>query len=93
MPADDALGARCTPLPLVYRPATADDAAACVALRGQTRENAVSAERLAALGITVKSWGDDIRSGALPGHVCLSGGTLVGYCFGAPATGEVVVLA
>ena len=76
-----------------YRTAQPEDAAACVALRGKTRENAVSPERLRAMGITVASWGEDIRSGALPGHVCTVQGQIVGYCFGASATGEVVVLA
>ena len=78
---------------LQYRPAVPADAAACVLLRGQTRENAVSAERLARAGITVQSWGDDIAAGRLPGHVCTLQGELVGYCFGDRQTGEVVVLA
>jgi len=78
---------------LTYRRATAEDAEACVELRGRTRENAVPRERLAALGITVASWGGDIRSGALPGHVCESDGRIIGYCFGEKASGEVIVLA
>lgn len=79
---------------VAYRKAIAADAAACVDLRGRTRQNAVSAARLAAAGITVRSWGGDIASGALPGHVCTADdGTIVGYCFGHRATGEVVVLA
>ena len=77
---------------LEYRAAAPDDAAECVVLRGLTRENAVSATRLAAMGITAKSWGDDIRSGVLPGWVCLAQGRIIGYCFGAAASGEVVVL-
>jgi GNAT superfamily N-acetyltransferase len=76
------------------RAAAPEDAPACVALRGRTRENAVSEERLRALGITARSWADDIRSGALPGQVAVSAdGTLAGYCFGARDTGEIVVLA
>lgn len=76
------------------RLATLDDIAACVALRGQTRENAISASRLAAMGITVESWANDVRSGALTGHVCTDPeSTIVGYCFGDNASGEVVVLA
>ena len=78
---------------LQYRQALSDDASECVVLRGQTRENAVSEERLRSMGITAKSWGVDIRTGALPGHVCTVEGKLVGYCFGAIATGEVIVLA
>ena len=80
-------------MPLQYRLAVPDDVADCVALRGKTRENAVSVARLAAVGITVQSWSDEVRSGALPGHICLSEGQIVGYCFGAIETGEIVVLA
>jgi ribosomal protein S18 acetylase RimI-like enzyme len=76
-----------------YRRAVVADAADCVRLRGRTRENAVSAQRLADVGITVESWGNDIRTGKLPGHVCTHQGELVGYCFGDRGTGEVVVLA
>jgi ribosomal protein S18 acetylase RimI-like enzyme len=90
---------------LTYRLAVPADAAACVALRGQTRENAVSAARLAELGITAESWGADILSGALPGWRCESESDdeepseapkarkLLGYCFGDTRTGEIVVLA
>lgn len=76
-----------------YRRAVVADAADCVLLRGRTRENAVSAQRLADVGITVESWGNDIHTGKLPGHVCTHQGELVGYCFGDRDTGEVVVLA
>ena len=79
--------------PLAYRAAQPEDATACVALRGQTRENAVSPERLRALGITVQTWGEDIRRGELPGHICSSEGRMVGYCFGSRSEGEIVVLA
>jgi hypothetical protein len=41
---------------LHFRAAVPDDAAVCVILRGQTRENAVSIERLRSLGITAESW-------------------------------------
>ena len=45
------------------------------------------------MGITLESWAAEVTSGSLPGYVCESGSTLVGYCFGATATGEIVVLA
>ena len=84
----------CGPMPLRCRPAVPEDAPACVALSGRTRENAVSVQRLQALGITAQSWADDIRSGALPGQVALdANGALAGYCFGARDSGEIVVLA
>ncbi len=76
-----------------YRTAVPEDAAECVTLRGKTRENAVSEARLRTLGITAESWGQDIRTGALPGHICCADGKMVGYCFGSSEDGEIVVLA
>ena len=75
------------------RLAAPDDIQACIVLRGQTRENMVSAEQLAALGITAESWANDVRSGALTGYVCTEQDSIVGYCFGDNTSGEVVVLA
>ena len=76
-----------------YRRAVPEDIAACLVLRGLTRENAIPADRLAAIGITEPSWADDVRADRLPGYVCLDQGAIAGYCFGEKATGEVVVLA
>jgi GNAT superfamily N-acetyltransferase len=78
---------------VAIRPARPEDAVECVVLRGQTRENAVSRERLKSLGITAQSWAEDIRTGELPGHICLAQGRMVGYGFGSRSHGEVVVLA
>ena len=75
------------------RLAIPDDIPACLVLRGQTRENAISAARLASMGITAESWANDVRSGSLTGFVCIEHGSIVGYCFGDNANGEVVVLA
>lgn len=76
-----------------YRPAVPADAAACIVLRGQTRENAFSEAALNALGITEASWAGGIADGSLPGHICCVDGTMAGYCFGDRDSGEVVVLA
>lgn len=76
-----------------FRRARPDDVCECVRLRGMTRENAVPEERLREYGVTAQSWAADIESGALPGWVARSSGQIVGYCFGASKTGEVVVLA
>ena len=76
-----------------YRTAIPLDAEECICIRGLTRENAVSRQVLAQIGITVESWAQGIESGQLPGFVCMSGKHMAGYCFGAAATGEVVVLA
>jgi GNAT superfamily N-acetyltransferase len=78
---------------LEYRVAVPADAAECIAVRGKTRQNAISAERLAAMGITAESWSEDIKSGSVPGHVCVVDGSIVGYGFGNRDSGEVVVLA
>jgi hypothetical protein len=66
------------PIPLTYRPAVPEDIAACIDLRGKTRENAVSVERLKALGVTHESWSRGVADGVLPGYVCLNEGALVG---------------
>jgi ribosomal protein S18 acetylase RimI-like enzyme len=77
-----------------YRLALPDDTEACLVMRGLTRENAISVDGLAAMGITATSWADEMRSGLLSGHVCLDDdGAVVGYCFGENRSGEVVVLA
>ena len=78
---------------VVYRRAAPEDIAACIDLRGRTRENAVSVERLKAAGITLESWRRDVAEGTLPGYVGLADGRIVGYCFGFKETGEIAVLA
>lgn len=81
------------PSRLHFRRAVPEDAAECVVARGRTRQNAASEEWLRSIGITAKSWGENIRSGALPGHVCIADNTIVGFCFGLRDTGEIQVLA
>lgn len=76
-----------------FRVAVPNDVEACIAIRGLTRENAISASELAARGITLETWSRDIETGTLPGYVCTMQGHIVGYCFGQYETGEVVVLA
>jgi len=78
---------------LKYRPALPEDAEQCVAVRGRTRQNAASEEWLRSIGVTLESWGENIRSGARPGHVCTVDGKIVGFCFGVRGTGEIEVIA
>lgn len=78
---------------LLFRRALPEDAVECVAMRGKTRQNAFSEEQLRSIGVTEETWKNGIESGSLPGHVCISDGTMVGYCFGEQDTGEIVVLA
>jgi GNAT superfamily N-acetyltransferase len=78
---------------LTYRSAAPEDIAACIDLRGRTRENAISVERLKTLGVTHESWSGGVADGSLPGYLCVAEGQIVGYCFGHANTGEVAVLA
>lgn len=78
---------------IAYRRAVPEDTPACVVLRGRTRENAFSVERLAEAGVTLESWRAGIVDGSLPGHVATVDGEIVGYCFGERETGEIAVLA
>lgn len=78
---------------ITYRRAVPEDTPACVILRGKTRENAFSVERLAEAGVTPEGWQAAIADGSLPGHVATVGDEIVGYCFGERETGEIVVLA
>ena len=54
---------------VVYRRAVPEDVAACIDLRGKTRENSISVERLKAIGVTLETWTREIAEGALPGYV------------------------
>ncbi|MGC0153785.1 GNAT family N-acetyltransferase [Chromobacterium vaccinii] len=76
-----------------YRHARPDDVAACIVIRGQTRENAIAEATLNALGITRESWAQGVADGALPGVVAEADGRIAGYCFGDAQSGEIVVLA
>ena len=46
-----------------FEPAHESGSQEWIALRGMTRENAGSAERLSSIGITAESWGADVRQG------------------------------
>ena len=76
-----------------FKPASPHCTAEYIRLRGLTRENAVSEERLRELGITAASWASDIQSGQLQGIAAFSKDEVIGYCFGNSNSGEVVVLA
>ena len=76
-----------------FKPAPPDFAEEYIRLRGMTRENAVSEERLRTLGVTAESWASDIQSEELQGFVAQAGHEMAGYCFGNTKSGEVVVLA
>lgn len=76
-----------------FRKAVPEDAQTCVVVRGKTRENPFSVEQLKAIGVTVDTWQQGIKSQRFPGYVCVHANEIIGYCFGESATGEIVVLA
>ncbi|MEX5405643.1 GNAT family N-acetyltransferase [Stenotrophomonas sp. WED208] len=80
-------------MPISVRDAHPDDAAACIDLRGRTRENAFSAAQLAQLGITAQTWAEGISTSDFIGRVAWEGERMAGYCFADRDSGEVLVLA
>jgi ribosomal protein S18 acetylase RimI-like enzyme len=78
---------------LGFRPTEATDVDACFTVRAQTRENAISREQLASVGITPESFATALEAGRVKGWVCADGPQVVGFCSGDCETGEVLVLA
>lgn len=78
---------------LRFRPTQPTDTDACISVRGRTRENPVSREQLAAVGITPESVAAALEGGRVKGWVCEHDGQVVGFCSGDAETGEVLVLA
>ena len=79
---------------LIFRETLRSDIEGLFSVRARTRENPISKEQLASLGITAESIAKQMASGRMKGWVCLdSSSTLVGFCNGDAETGEVLVLA
>jgi len=70
-----------------------DDTEPVFDLRATTRENAVSRERLAELGVTPASVAEALARGETRGWVVGSGSRIAGFCIAHAARGEVLVLA
>jgi GNAT superfamily N-acetyltransferase len=78
---------------LVFRETLPSDIEGSFSVRARTRENPISEEGLASLGITAESTAKQMGSGRVKGWVCLDSSTLVGFCSGDAESGEVLVLA
>ncbi len=76
-----------------FREATLADVDATFSVRGMTRQNPISRQRLEQLGITPSSVADAMRAGAYGSWVCEADGAIVGFCNADAGTGEVIVLA
>ena len=78
---------------LVIRETHEADLEACFSVRGRTRENPITREQLAAMGITAASSATALRSGSVKGWVCSDGPQVIGFCSVDAVGGEVLVLA
>lgn len=76
-----------------FRAMREDDVDELFDVRAATRENAISRERLAGMGITPASVADNLAAGRTRGWVCSCESRIVGFCIGESASGEVLVLA
>lgn len=77
----------------VFRDARLADVEDLFSIRARTRENAITKEQLASIGITAQSLAEGMNSGRVAGRVCSEGSNVVAFCLGDTATGEVLVLA
>lgn len=78
---------------LIFRKIQPSDIDACFTVRARTRENPVSREQLAAVGITPEAFAAALEGERVKGWVCEDSGQVVGFCSGDAETGEVLVLA
>ena len=78
---------------LVIRETQEADIESLFEVRARTRENPISREQLARMGITPASSAEALRSGDEKGWVCVDGQNVIGFCGAAGVGGEVLVLA
>ena len=78
---------------LTFRETLPSDVGELFSVRARTRENPISSEQLAELGITPEVIAGHIAGGRIKGWVCSHESDLVGFCDGDGETGEVLVLA
>jgi ribosomal protein S18 acetylase RimI-like enzyme len=78
---------------LEFRETRLTDIDALFEIRGCTRQNPLSREALAQLGITPESTATDLTAGNISGAVCTHDNRIVGFCTGDVHTGEILVLA
>ncbi|HEX9940209.1 MAG TPA: GNAT family N-acetyltransferase [Longimicrobium sp.] len=78
---------------LVIRETQEADIESLFEVRARTRENPISREQLARMGITPASTAEALRSGDEKGWVCVDGANVIGFCGADGVGGEVLVLA
>ena len=80
-------------LKTTLREATKNDLAACMIVRGKTRDNAISVAYLNVIGVTEESWSAMMDSGQIFGSVVTHNDAVVGFCYANVTTREILVLA
>ncbi len=80
-------------MPHQYRRTQPQDIHQLFDVRASTRENPISSERLATLGITPDSTKEALGNGDAVSWVCIAEDRVVGFCTGDVHSGEVLVLA
>jgi ribosomal protein S18 acetylase RimI-like enzyme len=78
---------------LKFRETRLTDVDALFEIRGRTRQNPLTREALAQLGITPRSTERELTAGNIWGAVCMHNTRIVGFCTGEVHTGEILVLA
>jgi GNAT superfamily N-acetyltransferase len=78
---------------LLFRETLPSDIEGLFSVRARTRENPISKEGLALIGVTAESIAKQMAGARVKGWVCLDSSTLVGFCNGDAETGEVLVRA
>lgn len=78
---------------LHFRKTQSNDVSGLFEVRGKTRDNPISKQQLAQMGITHAAVVEGLESGELYGWVCVNQDSVVGFCTGDMATGEVLALA
>lgn len=76
-----------------YRKTQPQDIHQLFDVRARTRENPISPERLATLGITPDSTEEALNNGDIVSWVCIAEDRVIGFCSGDVHSGEVLVLA
>jgi ribosomal protein S18 acetylase RimI-like enzyme len=78
---------------VIFRKVCEPDIDELLNVRAATRENALSRDQLAQMGITPASIAESMAGGTAQGWVCASESRIVGFCMGDSDKGEVLVLA
>jgi GNAT superfamily N-acetyltransferase len=78
---------------LIFRETQSNDIPGLFSIRARTRENRLSIETLASMGITPESVAASMAGGRVKGWLCLHEGAPIAFCNGDAETGEVLVLA